>query len=102
MGADPSITRTTTWRETGRDPGNVDLMIIGAGLEKNPVPRYMFERLGKLLGSGVAARTAIVLITSILFGLVHYSVQGLSGAEQGTIVGLVYGAIFAVTAEFGC
>jgi membrane protease YdiL (CAAX protease family) len=79
-------------------PATLYLMIIGAGFGEETLFRgYIFERLGKLLGSGVAARTAIVLITSILFGLAHYSVQGLSGAEQGTIVGLVYGAIFAVT-----
>ena len=31
------------------------------------------------------------------FGLLHYPVQGLAGAEQATIVGLVYGTIFAIT-----
>jgi membrane protease YdiL (CAAX protease family) len=38
-----------------------------------------------------------VLVTSILFGLAHYSEQGLAGVEQATIVGLVFGSIFAVT-----
>lgn len=58
---------------------------------------YAFERLGKLLGSSVAAKTAIVLLTSALFGLDHYRVQGLAGAEQAAIAGLVYGTISAVT-----
>jgi membrane protease YdiL (CAAX protease family) len=31
------------------------------------------------------------------FGAEHYSVQGLPGAEQATIVGLVFGTIIAVT-----
>jgi membrane protease YdiL (CAAX protease family) len=38
-----------------------------------------------------------VLLTSVLFGLAHYSVQGLAGTEQATIGGLVFGAIFAAT-----
>ena len=58
---------------------------------------YMFERFGKLFGSGVWAKTIIVLITAGWFGLAHYSLQGLAGVEQGTIVGLVFGTIFAIT-----
>ena len=58
---------------------------------------YMFERLGKLLGRGVWARTLVVLLTSVLFGLAHYSNQGLAGVEQATITGLVFGTVFAVT-----
>ena len=57
----------------------------------------MFERLGKLFGSGVGAKALIVVLSSVLFGLAHYTVQGLPGTEQATIVGLVYGTIFAVT-----
>ena len=73
-------------------------MIIGAGFGEETVFRgYMFERLGRLFGSSAAAKSLIVLITSILFGLVHYSTQGFSGVEQATIVGLVFGTIFAFT-----
>jgi hypothetical protein len=73
-------------------------MIVGAGFGEETVFRgYMFERLGKLFGSGAGAKALIVLLTSVLFGLVHYNVQGLAGTEQATIVGLVYGTIFAVT-----
>jgi len=57
----------------------------------------MFERLGRLFGSGIVAKVAIVLLAAAWFGLAHYSVQGLAGAEQGMIVGLVFGTIFAVT-----
>jgi membrane protease YdiL (CAAX protease family) len=57
----------------------------------------MFERLGKLLGPSVWARTFIVLLTSVLFALAHYSVQGLAGSEQAMITGLVFGTIFALT-----
>jgi CAAX amino terminal protease family. len=72
--------------------------MFAAGFGEETVFRgYMFERFGKLFGSGVAARISIVLITAIWFGLAHYVGQGLAGAEQATIVGLVLGTIFAVT-----
>jgi membrane protease YdiL (CAAX protease family) len=79
-------------------PGALFAMIAGAGFGEETLFRgYMFERLGKLFGSGVSAKTSIVLLTAALFGLAHYPVQGLAGAEQGAIFGLVFGAIFAVT-----
>ena len=79
-------------------PGAVYAMIVGAGFGEETVFRgYVFERLGKLFGPGVWARMLIVLLTSVWFGLAHYSLQGPAGAEQATIVGLVYGTIFAVT-----
>ncbi len=79
-------------------PAAVYAMVVGAGFGEETVFRgYLFERLGKLFGSGLWARISIVLLTSIWFGLGHYSVQGLSGAEQATITGLVFGTIVAVT-----
>ena len=45
----------------------------------------------------IVAKISIVLLTSIWFGLAHYSVQGVAGTEQATIVGLVFGTIFALT-----
>jgi uncharacterized protein len=79
-------------------PGMLFAMIVGAGFGEETVYRgYLFERLGKLFGPGLGAKTAIVLLTSVWFGLLHYPVQGLAGVEQATIVGLVFGTIFAVT-----
>jgi membrane protease YdiL (CAAX protease family) len=79
-------------------PAALYAMIIGAGFGEETVFRgYLFERLGRLLGTGVWAKILIVLVTAVFFGLAHYPVQGLAGAEQGTIVGLVFGTIFAVT-----
>jgi membrane protease YdiL (CAAX protease family) len=79
-------------------PGMLFAVIVGAGFGEETVFRgYMFERLGKLLGSSMGAKTAIVLITATWFGLIHYPVQGLAGAEQAVIVGLVFGTIFAIT-----
>jgi membrane protease YdiL (CAAX protease family) len=75
-------------------------LIIGAGFGEETLFRgYFFERFGRLFGSGVIAKIAIVLITSIVFGLAHYSGQGLTGVEQATIVGLVFGGIFAITGQ---
>ena len=74
------------------------LLIAGAGFGEETIFRgYMFERLGKLLGKSVAAKTAIVLITSTLFALAHYSTQGLPGVEQAAVTGLLFGTIFAIT-----
>jgi CAAX protease family protein len=73
-------------------------LTIGAGFGEETLFRgYFFERLGKLFGSGAIAKLAIVLITSIVFGVAHYSRQGLTGVEQATIVGLVFAGIFAIT-----
>jgi membrane protease YdiL (CAAX protease family) len=77
-------------------PATLYLMIAGAGFGEETFFRgYLFERLGKVLGSSVSARVLIVLLTSAGFGLVHYPVQGLAGAEQAALVGLAYGSIFA-------
>ena len=73
-------------------------MMFAAGFGEETVYRgYMFERLGKLVGSGALAKGAIVLLTSAWFGVGHYASQGLAGAEQAMLVGLVYGAIYAST-----
>lgn len=79
-------------------PGMLFALIVGAGFGEETLFRgYAFERLAKLFGSSVWARILIVLLTSAWFGVVHYPVQGLAGAEQATIFGLVFGTIFAVT-----
>jgi CAAX protease family protein len=71
---------------------------VVAGFGEETVYRgYLFERLGKLCGRGVGAKVAILVLTSVWFGLTHYPVQGLAGAEQATITGLVFGTIFALT-----
>lgn len=79
-------------------PATVYLMIVGAGFGEETLFRgYMFERFGRLIGTGAGAKVTTVAITSVLFGLAHYPVQGLPGAQQGTIMGLVFGTIFALT-----
>jgi membrane protease YdiL (CAAX protease family) len=79
-------------------PAILFAVIIGAGFGEETVFRgWMFERFGKLFGSGAGAKAFIVLITSAWFGLEHYTLQGLAGVQQATIVGLVFGTIFAIT-----
>lgn len=79
-------------------PAAIYAMIVVAGFGEETVFRgYLFERFGKLLGTSVWSRTLIVLLTSVWFGLEHYSLQGLPGVEQATIFGLLFGTIFAVT-----
>jgi CAAX protease family protein len=77
-------------------PGMIFALIVVAGFGEETVFRgYLFERFGKLFGSSAWAKAIIVLITATWFGAAHYSVQGLAGAEQAAIVGLVFGTIFA-------
>jgi membrane protease YdiL (CAAX protease family) len=79
-------------------PGILFAVTVGAGFGEETFFRgYLFERLGKLLGQSRRAKIAIVVGTSVLFGALHYPDQGLWGAEQATITGLVFGTIFAAT-----
>lgn len=79
-------------------PATLLTLIVGAGFGEETVFRgYLFERLGKLLGTSVGAKVLIVVMTSLLFGLAHYHDQGLAGAERATITGLVFGTVFAFT-----
>ena len=79
-------------------PGMLFVLIFNAGFGEETFYRgWMFERLGKLLGRGVWAKTFIVLLTSALFSAAHYPSQGLPGVEQAIVTGLVFGTIFAAT-----
>ncbi len=79
-------------------PAAVWSMIVSGGLGEETLFRgYLFERLGKLFGPSVGAKALIVLITSVGFAVLHYPEQGLAGAEQAAITGLVFGTIFAIT-----
>jgi membrane protease YdiL (CAAX protease family) len=74
------------------------LVIVGAGFGEETVFRgYLFERLGKLLPPGAWTKSTIVVLTSVFFGVIHYPDQGLYGTIQATIVGLVFGSIYATT-----
>ncbi len=79
-------------------PAAIYAMIVVAGFGEETVFRgYLFERFSKLFGTSLWAKILIVLLTSVWFGLAHYSLQGLPGVEHATIFGLVFGTIMAVT-----
>lgn len=79
-------------------PGILWTVIVSAGFGEEVVFRgFLFERLGKLIGTSVAARAVTVLVTSTLFAAVHYSLQGWPGVQQAAVVGLVFGTIYAIT-----
>ncbi len=98
LGADP-INQAYHFLAGNREllPAAIGAMLVAGFGEETVFRGFLFERLGKLLGSGPWAKVAIVFVTSAGFGLVHYRDQGLAGAEQATIVGLVFGTIYAVT-----
>jgi CAAX protease family protein len=79
-------------------PSMVFDILVGAGFAEETVFRgFLFERLGKLLGQRPWAKITILLITSVLFGLVHYPGQGLYGALQALFTGLLLGALYLIT-----
>jgi membrane protease YdiL (CAAX protease family) len=79
-------------------PGILLMVIVGGGFAEETVYRgYLFERLGKLLGTGIGAKGLIVLVTAGLFALAHYPEQGFPGAQQALMTGAVFGTIFAAT-----
>jgi membrane protease YdiL (CAAX protease family) len=78
-------------------PAAVWAMLVAGFGEETVIRGYAFERLGKLMGRGAPAKAAIVVVTSLWFGLEHYQFQGLAGTEQATVTGLVWGTIFAIT-----
>jgi len=81
-------------------PMMIYTVIVIAGFGEETFYRgWMFERFGKLLGQSLFAKIAIVLITSILFASLHYPEQGIPGAEQALMTGLIFGSIFAVTGQ---
>ena len=99
LGADP-INQTYHYLAGNQAalPGMMFDVVVGAGFGEETVFRgFLFERLGKLFGRSAGAKATIVLLTSLWFGLIHYPGQGLAGAEQAAIAGLVYGTIFAIT-----
>lgn len=79
-------------------PGILFEVIVGAGFGEETVYRgFLFERFGRLFGESRGARAATVLITAVWFGALHYPGQGLGGAEQALVTGLVFGSIYAAT-----
>ena len=99
FGADP-INQSFRFLQgnTAALPGVLYLVIVGAGFGEETLFRsFAFERLRRLLGTSVAVTVLIVAGTSAWFGVAHYSRQGWTGVQQATVVGLIFGTIYAVT-----
>ena len=84
------------------NPSEVPWMIytifVVAGFGEETVFRsWAFERFGKLLGAAPWAKVVAVIITSAWFGWAHYGFQGMPGVMNAAVVGLAFGATFAVT-----
>ncbi len=58
---------------------------------------FLYERLTRLFGRGSVTRVLIVLGTSLIFGIGHYPLQGVAGAQNATIMGIVFGALYVIT-----
>jgi membrane protease YdiL (CAAX protease family) len=96
LGADPINQAYHDWAgNRALLPLAIWVCLVAGWGEETVFRGYLFERFGRLLPPGVAAKIAVVLITSLWFGLGHYFNQGLAGTEQATITGLVFGFIFA-------
>src|SRR5207253_3248983 len=73
-------------------------VFVTAGFSEETLFRgFLFERLGKLLGSSLTMKALIVLMTSAWFAAAHYRDQGVPGVEQAAVTGIVFGAIFGRT-----
>jgi membrane protease YdiL (CAAX protease family) len=76
----------------------VPYMIVTGGFGEETFFRgYLFERFGKLIGGSAGAKVLTVALTTVFFSSLHYFDQGLAGAQQATMTGLVFGSIFAFT-----
>jgi membrane protease YdiL (CAAX protease family) len=75
-------------------------VVVGAGFGEELFWRgFLFERLGRLLRPGTATTVVTLVITSVLFALAHIQGQGIPGAEQALITGLVFGSMFAANRQ---
>jgi len=78
-------------------PAAIWSMFVGAGFGEETVFRgFAFERLRRLLGNSAWAKSLAVVVTSAAFGAAHFGTQGMSGVQQATIVGLVFGTFVAI------
>jgi hypothetical protein len=72
-------------------------VIIGGIGEEIFYRGFLFERLGRLWGNSAIAKAATLLLTTIVFGLVHLSEQGVAGAQQAVFTGLVFGITYLLS-----
>jgi len=98
----PDLNPTYQWlvHNTAKLPGMLFTVVVFAGFCEEVIARgFLFERLGRLIGTSRIALAATILITSALFGAAHYPDQHWMGVEQAFILALVDGLIFAITRQ---
>ncbi|MEO6454226.1 MAG: type II CAAX endopeptidase family protein [Ginsengibacter sp.] len=78
-------------------PTAVLAMLVTGFAEETVFRGYLFERFGKLFGTGLRATLLILFLTSTLFALGHLYDQGTNGMVQAAITGLVFGSIYSIT-----
>jgi uncharacterized protein len=96
----PPVNQAYHWvtGNTAALPAMLFLMIVVAGFGEETFYRgWMFERLGKVLGTSGWAKAAMVVLTTTGFASLHYHDQGIPGVEQALITGTVFGTVFAIT-----
>lgn len=73
---------------------------LGAGFGEELTYRgFLFERIRTLVGDSKRTGVICVIVTSLIFGLIHLPEQHLFGAVQALLMGLVVGTIYAWTRE---
>jgi membrane protease YdiL (CAAX protease family) len=72
-------------------------MVVAGFAEEIVFRGFLFERLGKLFGTGTIAKILILIITTIVFALGHLYDQGITGVEQALLTGLVFGGMYLIT-----
>lgn len=80
-------------------PAAIWTMLVAGFGEETVFRGFLFERLGRLIGSSVWATVFTVLFTSACFAGAHYSLQGVVGVQQAAITGLALGTAFAVSGQ---
>ncbi|HEY2804923.1 MAG TPA: CPBP family intramembrane glutamic endopeptidase [Gemmatimonadales bacterium] len=78
-------------------PGAVWTMLVAGFGEELVYRGYLFERWRRLFGWTLGSRIAVVLVTSVWFGLSHYFGQGRDGALQSVMTGLTFGTVTLLT-----
>jgi len=77
-------------------PWLIVTVLVGASFGEEVFFRgYLFERLGKLLGTRPLALCGTVMLSAALFALAHYHDQGVPGVEQALMTGLALGGLYA-------
>jgi membrane protease YdiL (CAAX protease family) len=79
-------------------PGMAASLILAAGFGEEATFRgFLFERIGKLIGTAPWARLLAVLVTTALFAWAHYPGQGMAGVQQAVFTGLAFALLYLAT-----